>query len=244
MRGLNFLFNGALSDIDIRKKNIICTMNQYSYCMLTKDVDFKNAILSSDVLLPDGIGICFFNFFLYGKFPQKIAGADLHQHLMEQLNQNGGKCFYLGSSEETLSKIKDRVAVEFPNISCNSFSPPFKNEFTAFDNKIMIDKINAYEPDILWVGMTAPKQEKWVYVNAPALKVKTIASIGAVFDFFATTHKRPASFWINIGLEWLIRLITEPRRLWKRYLIYGPYFFYLMTKAKAALLFNKSATVS
>ncbi|MBU6158242.1 MAG: WecB/TagA/CpsF family glycosyltransferase [Bacteroidetes bacterium] len=241
MPRLNFLFDGDLSDIDYTRPNIIHTMNQYSYCLFSLDTDFKNAILSSDILLPDGIGICFLNYFLYGKFLKKIAGADIHQHLMAQLNYNGGKCFYLGSNELTLARIQDRVAIDYPNIICETFSPPFKNSFSDDDNIGMIDKINAFSPDILWVGMTAPKQEKWVYANAAALNVKTIASIGAVFDFFAATQKRPASFWINLGLEWFIRLITEPRRLWKRYLIYGPYFIFLISKAKAALLYNKFA---
>lgn len=244
MPQLNFLFDGNLSEIDYTKRNIIHTMNQYSYCLLNNDIEFKNAILSSDVLLPDGIGICLLNYILFGKFPRKIAGADLHQHFLERLNENSGKCFYLGASEQTLIKIKNRISVEYPNIICETYSPPFKTSFSPEDNNKMIEKINAFMPDILWVGMTAPKQEKWVYANAKDLKVKTVASIGAVFDFFADTHKRPATFWINLGLEWFIRLVNEPRRLWKRYLIYGPYFMYLITKRKFTLLFNKSAHFS
>ena len=238
---LNFLYQGNLFDINLQKRNIINTMNQYSYCLLNKDADFRNAIQSSDILLPDGIGICFFNYILYGKFPAKIAGADLHEHLLSRLNQTGGKCFYLGSTQDNLETIQKRNGHKYPNVSCDHYSPPFADRFSDSENETIVNKINAFDPDILWVGMTAPKQEKWVHQFASRLKVKTIASIGAVFDFYAGTYQRPSPFWIKMGLEWFIRMLQQPKRLWKRYILYGPYFFYLLAKQKWFLLFHKTS---
>jgi hypothetical protein len=100
----------------------------------------------------------------------------------------------------------------------------------------MLAAVNAVSPDVLFIGMTAPKQEKWAFEHKGFLQAQTICSIGAVFDFYAGTVKRPSAFWISLRLEWLIRLIKEPRRMWKRYLYYGPVFiaYILQKKVKYA----------
>jgi N-acetylglucosaminyldiphosphoundecaprenol N-acetyl-beta-D-mannosaminyltransferase len=95
---------------------------------------------------------------------------------------------------------------------------------------MMVAAVNTVKPDVLFVGMTAPKQEKWSKENANQLDTKTICAIGAVFDFYAGTVKRPSQFWIKLQLEWFIRLIKEPKRMWRRYLYYGPFFVYLLLK--------------
>lgn len=138
---------------------------------------------------------------------------------MKRLQFISGSCFFLGSSDTILDKIKERASREYPNVNIYSYSPPFKAEFSAEENKVMIDAINAAEPDVLFIGMTAPKQEKWAYKHFDQLKVAHVCCIGAVFDFYAGTIKRAPQWLINIGLEWFYRLIKEPRRMWKRYLI-------------------------
>src|SRR5690554_2874122 len=117
------IFSGSLSKISINKKIIINTLNQYSFCLAEKDARFKEVLQSSDILLPDGIAIVAAVKLLNGKTIKKIAGADIHQFLLNDLNKSTGKCFYLGASEITLSKIKKRIAVEFPNIEVASYSP-------------------------------------------------------------------------------------------------------------------------
>ena len=117
-----------------------------------------------------------------------------------------------------------RASKEFPNVTVCSFSPPYKKEFTNEDNVKMLTLVNKVEPDILFVGMTAPKQEKWVYNNNININAKLICSIGAVFDFYSETVSRPSKFWIKSGLEWLPRFLHEPIRLAKRNLISTPKF--------------------
>ena len=236
------IFTSNLSQfnqIDKNSKCVINTLNQYSYIIAEKDQFFKKVLMESDMLLPDGIGIVGAAKMLKGKTIKKIAGADMHKHLLNKLNSTGGSCFYLGSSGDTLEGIETRLAVEYPNIKVATYSPPFKDEFNNADNALMIERINAFKPDVLFVGMTAPKQEKWVYVNKDKIDANVICSIGAVFDFYSGTVKRPGKFWINIGLEWFIRLINEPNHLWRRYLLYGPVFVYLVLKEKLILLSNK-----
>ncbi|HEX3383533.1 MAG TPA: WecB/TagA/CpsF family glycosyltransferase, partial [Mucilaginibacter sp.] len=197
-----------------------------------RDAEFKEALTGSDVLLPDGVGIVAAVKMLKGENLKKIAGADLHQHLLERLNKEGGRCFYLGSKPSTLDAIRKRLSVEYPNIKVGVYSPPYKARFDVEENTGMIDAVNAFGPDVLFVGMTAPKQEKWSYLHKDELKAKIICPIGAVFDFYAGTIKRPSKFWIRLGLEWFIRLIKEPKRMAKRYLFYGPVFIWELVRIK------------
>jgi N-acetylglucosaminyldiphosphoundecaprenol N-acetyl-beta-D-mannosaminyltransferase len=224
------VFDDALQSIDYQKKQLITTINQYSYCIAENDFDFKKSLQNSDILLPDGVGIVIAAKLLKKQKIKKIAGADIHQYLLEKVNANTGSCMYLGSSENTLNKIQQRLATEYPNIKVSTYSPPYKSEFSEKDNNMMVEAVNTVKPDVLFVGMTAPKQEKWSKEHEHLLDTSTICAIGAVFDFYAGTVKRPSQFWIKLQLEWFIRLIKEPRRMWRRYLYYGPFFVYLLLK--------------
>lgn len=232
------IFSGDLSGCITSSKTLINTINQYSFCIAEKDAAFKKALKQSDVLLPDGMAIVAAVQLLSSTKIKKIAGADIHHFLLDDLNKKGGSCFYLGSSESTLLKITTRLSIESPNIKVGTFSPPFKSEFSNDDNQQMIAAVNAFQPDVLFVGMTAPKQEKWSFVHKAQLDAKIICSIGAVFDFYAGTIVRPHPFWIQLRLEWFIRLIKEPKRMWKRYLYYGPVFIKLILEKKMQQLFN------
>jgi N-acetylglucosaminyldiphosphoundecaprenol N-acetyl-beta-D-mannosaminyltransferase len=203
--------------------------------MAEKDAKFKQALLESDILIPDGIGIVAAARLLKGAKIKKIAGADIHTYLLKKLNEIGGNCFYLGSSNETLINIKKRLEREYPLINMKFYSPPFKSKFSEADNLVMVTEINSFKPDVLFVGMTAPKQEKWSFENKDRLDVKVICSIGAVFDFYGGNVRRPGQFWIKLGLEWFIRLLNEPIHLWKRYIYYGPVFVYKILKEKARI---------
>lgn len=227
------IFIDSLSAVSTKSKLIINTVNQYSYCMAEKDHQFKTALQASDVLLPDGVGIVGAAKLLKGKSIKKIAGADVHKYLLNQLNEQHGSCFYMGSSEKTLERIKDRISKEYPNIKVATHSPPFKKEFSAKENIEIITTVNGFQPDVLFIGMTAPKQEKWSLIHKDEISVKgPICSIGAVFDFYAGTLPRPSRFWRQLGLEWMCRLIKEPKRMWKRYIYFGVIFCYHLIKKK------------
>ena len=215
------VYNGQLMDVLSKGKTIVNTLNQYSFCLAEEDKNFKSALQNSDVLLPDGISIVLSAKLLSGSKIHKIAGADLHAFILKYLNSVYGSCFYLGSKNETLEVIKGKIGEKFPNVTCGSFSPPFKDSFTEEDNDLMIQKINEFSPDVLFVGMTAPKQEKWVHENKHKIQATYICSIGAVFDYFSGTIERPNDIWVKYGFEWLGRFIKEPKRLWKRYFLYG-----------------------
>lgn len=212
------LFNQPLSQINMQKA-LINTINAYSYNTVHEDDDFNRALQSSTVLLPDGISVVWAMRLLTGEKFKKIAGADLFLYEMERINSINGTCFFLGSSNENLKKIKDRATKDYPNVKVYTFSPPYKSEFSDFDNRVMLDAINSVKPDVLFVGMTAPKQEKWAYHQFENLQVGHVCCIGAVFDFYAGTVNRAPHWMIKVGIEWSYRFLKEPRRLWRRYLI-------------------------
>lgn len=233
------VFVDTLENISITKKTIVNTINQYSYCMAEEDERFKRALLESDVLLPDGIGIVFASRFLRGNRIKKIAGADVHRFLLKKMDAQHGSCFYLGSSTPTLEKIKARSAKEYPNIRVGVYSPPFKPEFSEKENFEMRRAVNDFRPDVLFIGMTAPKQENWSHAQKEKLDAKIICSIGAVFDFYAGTISRPGKSWQKMGLEWLGRLVREPRRMCRRYIYYGTVFSFYLCKEKIRSIINK-----
>ena len=234
------IYPNPLQQLDWSKKMLINTINQYSFCIAQEDAAFKKALQGAEVLLPDGMAIVAATRLLTNTKITKIAGAQLHDFLLHKLNETGGSCFYLGASEATLAKITAKVNLEFPKVQVHSYSPPFKAVFTESDNQNMLAAVKAVAPEVLFIGMTAPKQEKWAFEHKAMLQAKTICSIGAVFDFYAGTVKRPSPFWIALRLEWLIRLIKEPRRMWKRYLYYGPIFIGYILREKVNLLFTNS----
>ncbi|MBZ9728697.1 WecB/TagA/CpsF family glycosyltransferase [Salegentibacter sp. JZCK2] len=226
MKLLGYHLTQDYPEIPVQKKTIINTINPHSYCVAKRDSAFREALLHSNFLLPDGVGIVMAAKVLNGKKIEKIAGYDVFIHLLNQLNDHNGSCFFLGASEDTLSKISARLEVEYPNIKIGSYSPPYKPEFSREDSEKMIKAVNTFQPDVLFVGMTAPKQEKWVHQYKAHLNANIICSIGAVFDFYAGTVKRPSQFWIKLGLEWFPRFLKEPRRLAERNLVSTPKFIW------------------
>lgn len=216
-------------------KLLINTINAHSFNTAKRDALFAEALEKGDVLIPDGISIVKACQWLKAKSQPKerIAGWDLFAFEMAKLEECGGKCFFMGSSERVLSLVKKRAAVDYPHITVETYSPPYKPEFDEEDNKAIIDAINTANPDLLWIGMTAPKQEKWTYSHWEELNIHChVGTIGAVFDFFAGTVERAPLWWQEHGLEWFYRLIKEPKRMWRRYIIGNALFLWNILKEK------------
>lgn len=217
-------------------KLLINTLNAHSYNTALKDSVFAEALLKGGALIPDGASIVLAFKFLRNEKIERTAGWDLFQYEMDKLNQEGGTCFFLGSSETTLALIRENAETRYPKLKIVTYSPPYKLEFTKEENRAIIEAVNAVKPDLLWIGMTAPKQEKWAYTHFDELDVKGhIGTVGAVFDFFAGTVERAPIWWQEHGLEWLFRLIKEPRRMGRRYIIGNTLFLWNIAKEKLSI---------
>ncbi len=241
-KSLNGNVAAALDIIKQNHKGYVACMNPHSYIVALKDTLFSESLKKANILLPDGTGIIIASNILNGDIKKRVAGYEFFEGLSSATNRNGKvKHFFLGSSETVLNLIREKFELEYKNIQLvGTYSPPYKNEFDKNDTLKMIDAVNHAEPDILWVGMTAPKQEKWIYENIDQLDVNIACAIGAVFDFYAGTISRSPKWAIKYGLEWLPRLIREPARLFKRNFISSPQFLYCVFREKlSTILSNK-----
>lgn len=201
-------------------QRVFACANSHSMNVATRDDEFRSALLDADLVVADGVGVLFVAK-LFGKdVGAHIIGQEYFQNVMDMLEKRGrGRVFFFGSSQATLDGIRERFRSDFPALTlCGTISPPF-GEWTAEENREFVDKINHARPDVLWVGMTAPKQEKWVFRNRSALNVPVIGSIGAVFDFYAGTVKASPKWVRALRCEAAYRLVREPRRLWRRILV-------------------------
>ena len=225
------IFTDNINKLEIKNRIVVNTINAHSYVIAKKDSGFKKALLASDILLPDGSGIVLAAKIINKKKIKKIAGADLHQYLLAELNRCGGKCFYMGASMDTLEKVKNEICKEFPNVMMGGYSPPFKSDFSEKENNEIIQQINSFNPDVLFIGMTAPKQEIWMCKHRDSLEFKVAASIGAVFDFYAGNVNRAPKWMIDAGLEWLHRSFKS-KKLMMRNLKSNPVFLYDVIREK------------
>ena len=224
-------------------KLLINTINAHSFNTAKKDQLFADALTNGDVLIPDGVSIVKACKWIKAKSQPKerIAGWDLFSFEMEKLEreseglrtkgEESKTVMFMGSSQKVLDLIVKRAAVDYPHLKVVTYSPPYKPEFSDEDSRAIIDAINNANPDLLWIGMTAPKQEKWTYSHWKELNIHChVGTIGAVFDFFAGTVERAPLWWQEHGLEWLYRLLKEPKRMWRRYIIGNTLFLWNMTK--------------
>src|SRR6266567_1621106 len=200
--------------------------NPHSIVAACGDSLFQEAIRHADLVVPDGIGIVLASRLQGGKIRARVTGYDIFWELSNALNRmKVCSVFFLGSTEAELFRIREKMRVDFPGIHvAGVYSPPYEPEFSPAEKDRMAAAINRVRPDVLWVGMTAPKQEKWIYQNHDRLEVNFIGAIGAVFDFYTGKVKRSHPVFQRVGLEWLPRLIQEPRRLWRRNFVSGPLF--------------------
>lgn len=210
------VFSDNLDKIDLDNKYIINTISPNSYGIATKDKEFKRALIKSDFLVLDGVYFALGYFLKTGKKIVKNQGPFLVDFFLNKANKEKLKVFFMGSSIETLNKIQQKLSINFPFIVFESYSPPYKKSFNELDNNEIISNINKFNPDILFVGMTCPKQEKWSYLMKDKLNVKLICNVGAVFDWIAGNQKEINPLWWKLRLAWLKRTIDRPEIL-KRY---------------------------
>lgn len=214
---------------------VFACLNPHSLVEAHSNPAFAEALSNAHVLAADGIGITGAARLLGLKPPVRFTGSDCFEVVCNLAkSDNRLRVFLLGSTNAVLEKLVAYHERTHPNVDIvGVYSPPFIKNIKEWDATDAIDAINRSNADVLWVSMTAPKQELWVHTHFTELNVKFIGSIGAVFDFYAGTVRRPGKIWQVLGLEWLGRLIQEPKRLWRRTAISGSKFFLITVAAMA-----------
>ena len=208
--------------------------NPHSLVEAKRHAASREALESADYLIPDGVGIVMASRILGGRIRERLTGTDAFLGLSRALDRRGENCcFFLGSDESTLERMTRRFKVDFPRlVVAGSLAPPHKDDFSPDDDRLMVEAVNSAGADVLWVGMSAPKQERWIFRNRSRLDVRFIGAIGAVFDFYAGTKRRSPEWALKTGLEWLPRLLREPCRLWRRTFVSAPVFLWLVLRER------------
>ena len=233
MKFFNYLLTESLDEVgqtlvtengtSLHHPCVVDCLNPHSFVKALDDAEFRKALENCDNLLPDGEGICLSLKRWAGKRIGKIAGDDLHRYLLGLVAERGGKVYYMGSCEKVLELIAERLHREYPSIEVRTLSPSYCDELSAEESSAIVADINAFAPDVVFVSMTAPKQEKWVEKHRGSIEgVKIVACIGAVFDFYAGTVRRAPQWAVRLHIEWLVRLLKEPRRMWERNFVSTP----------------------
>lgn len=208
------------------KDQIILTgANVNTINLAVNNLRFREVISEFNILHPDGIGVFLASRFLYGKngFAKRITGSDFYTELIKKALKENWSFFFFGDTDETLKRIPQK----HPDLriagSYNGFN---------FNLDDVISLISNSKPDILIVGLGSPKQEQWIIENKNKIQTKIIIAVGDGIKVFAGTKKRGTKLVRVVGLEWFVRLINEPKRLWKRYIIGIPLFILRVLKYK------------
>jgi N-acetylglucosaminyldiphosphoundecaprenol N-acetyl-beta-D-mannosaminyltransferase len=214
-----------------RSPFVVACANPHSLVVAQSDPGFRKALAACDVVVSDGVGVSIACRLAGTGAVPRITGDDIFKTVMAALDRRGGRAFFFGSNAHVLGRIASRVNHDYPRIGVETLAPPY-GDWSAAENAAMVEQIREGRPDVLWVGMTAPRQEKWVYANAAELGIPVIGSIGAVFDYYAETVRRAPAWYRKCGLEWLYRLLHEPRRLWRRTLVSAPQFLWMVFRER------------
>lgn len=189
-----------------------------------KKADFKQILESASLSIPDGMWTARVAGKKLAGVPRRVRGADLLLKFCEMASLKGYSSYFYGDTDEVLEALGSRLRSSFPRLKiAGSFSPPFR-ALTPEEDAGIVAAINRARPDVLWVGLGLPKQERWIYEHRHVLNAPVIVAVGAAFKFVAGKVKeapRPVS---NLGLEWFWRLLSEPKKCWHRSLVYGPQF--------------------
>ena len=237
----NVTMGDVLKSIEQHIKNRECayvtTPNVHHLILLQKDEDFRRVYHNASLALPDGMPLLWAAKFLGVPLKEKISGSDLLPMSCMMAAEKGYKLFFLGGREGAAEKAAEVLRAKFPMIQiAGIYCPPYGFEKSDFENSKIVKMIKDVNPDILFVGLGAPKQEKWIYRFKDQYQTPVSIGIGVSFEFIAGMVKRAPLWMQRSGLEWFWRLIMEPRRLWKRYLIDDMRFFGLIIKQKFRLL--------
>lgn len=218
----------AASDKSREAGLAIHLVNAYTISLAHKDADYANVLAHSAANLPDGRPLSWISKLKRTPVSQ-VRGPSLFAEVMDRGRQENLRHFLLGATDETLQKLRAELRLRYPGINIvGQFSPPFRPP-TALEIAAQDDMIRESHAQIVWVGLGTPKQDFEVHRLAKALPVTAIA-VGAAFDFVAGSKKEAPSWMTTFGIEWLYRLATEPRRLWRRYLIGNFEFLWAMLR--------------
>lgn len=211
------------------ESRVVCICNAHSVVTAKQDQEFNQVLKHADMSTPDGAPVAWMIKKVSGQPQARINGPDLMLKYCEHAEKIGQSIYLYGGQESTLNILVDVLKSKYPNLKIAGYlSPPFR-ELNAEEKQKIIQDINASGAHTVWVGLGCPKQEKWMHEHKGKINA-VMVGVGAAFDYHAGTIKRAPKWMQNSGLEWFHRLCSEPKRLWKRYLVTNTLFILYAAK--------------
>lgn len=200
---------------DLRGK-YICVSNVHTTVMSYENEDYRKIQNSAAMALPDGAPLSSYSRRKGYKQAQRVTGPDLMLELFAISKEKGYRHYFYGATEGTLQSMREVLERDYPGIEiAGMYAPPFR-ALTPQEDAQIVAKINESRPDFIWIGLGAPKQEEWMYQHMGQLQ-GVLIGVGAGFDYLAGYIKRAPRWMQRMSLEWLYRLLQDPKRLWRRY---------------------------
>ncbi|MCC5666175.1 WecB/TagA/CpsF family glycosyltransferase [Nostoc sp. CHAB 5784] len=214
-----------------KKPEYVVTPNAMHILSLQKDSNFQDIYRKAFLVVPDGVSLLWAAKFLQTPLKGRVNGTDLFEKLCAIAAEKGLKVFLLGGRPGSAEKAQETLVARYPSLQIvGTYCPPYGFESQPRELNLINSTITAAAPDILFVGLGAPKQEKWIAANYLSLGVPISVGIGVSFELVSNMVKRSPVLMQKTGFEWLFRLLVEPKRLWKRYILGNPIFIWLVVK--------------
>lgn len=219
--------------IDSLRGKYICVSNVHTTVMSYENEQYRMVQNSAAMALPDGAPLSKYSRMQGFCDAKRVTGPDLMTELFRVSEQKGYRHFFYGSTQQTLDDMRQALQRDYPNmVIAGMYAPPFR-PLTNQEDKEVIVRINDAEPDFIWVGLGAPKQEEWMYDHRGKLNAVSVG-VGAGFDYVAGRIRRAPKIMQVLCLEWLYRLMQDPKRLWKRYVVTNTKFVYYILRERLA----------
>jgi N-acetylglucosaminyldiphosphoundecaprenol N-acetyl-beta-D-mannosaminyltransferase len=222
---LKFMADAIHKDQQLR----ICVTPVNCLLWAQHDSALRNLYNTADICTADGVPLIWASKILGNPISGRVTGLDLLPEFAKVAAEKGFTFFFLGAGDGVAERLKQKLEKQNPDLNVvGTYSPPYAKKFSDEENQKMVDMINEVKPNVLWVSLTAPKQDYWIYEHFDKLDVNIAIGVGAAFDVVVGDIQRSPEWMQNYGLEWFYRLMKEPKRLYRRYLIEAPQFIPLV----------------
>ena len=210
--------------ISDRERHYVTITGVHGVIESQRDEELRRIHNAAGLVTPDGMPLVWLSRLQGFNHVERVYGPDLMQELCKLSSARNYRHFLYGGGEGVPEKLAHNLQQRFPGLQIvSSYSPPFR-ALTAEEDEEIVRMINEASPDIVWIGLSTPKQERWMAAHVGRLNAPVMIGVGAAFDFHAGLKKQAPRWMQRSGLEWLFRLATEPRRLWRRYMVNNPLF--------------------
>jgi N-acetylglucosaminyldiphosphoundecaprenol N-acetyl-beta-D-mannosaminyltransferase len=214
--------------IESRQPHYVCVTTMHGVMESQRDEALRRIHNSAGLVTPDGMPLVWLSRLRGFPHVERVYGPDLMLALCRHSVARGHRHFFYGGDEDVADRLAANLQRRFPGLQiAGVYAPPFR-PLTPEEDERIVCAINTSEPDVVWVGLGTPKQERWMAEHVGRLRAPALIGVGAAFDYHAGRKKQAPRWMRGSGLEWAFRLLTEPRRLWARYLVNGPIFLSLL----------------